>query len=118
MVDDEPVIGSVIRRILSGLHEVTVVEHGKDALSAIEAGADFDVVLCDVVMPDLNGPQLYEELCERHPRYLDRFVFMTGGALHEASRTFLASLSTPVLTKPFELGPLRELVRRLVARVA
>ena len=116
VVDDEPVIGSVLRRILGGTHDVTVVEHGKDALSLVEGGADFDVVLCDVVMPDVSGPQVYEAVCARHPRLADRFVFITGDALHEKSRSFLASLANPVLTKPFELGPLRELVRRLVSR--
>src|SRR5580704_17470051 len=68
VVDDEPVIGSVLRRILGGAHDVTVVEHGRDALSLVDAGADFDAVLCDVVMPDVSGPQVYEAVRERHPR--------------------------------------------------
>ena len=115
MVDDEPVIGSVLKRILGTAHDVTVVDHGRDALSLLDAGAEFDVVLCDVVMPEVSGPQVYEAARRRHPRLADRFVFITGDALHEKSRCFLASIENPVLTKPFEIGPLRELVRRLVS---
>jgi two-component system, cell cycle sensor histidine kinase and response regulator CckA len=113
VVDDEPVIGAVLRRIFSRSYDVTVVEHGKVALSMIDAGAEFDVVLCDVVMPDVTGPQVYEAVRTRHPRLLDRFVFITGGALHEKSRRFLASIANPVLYKPFDLGVVRDLVRRV-----
>jgi two-component system NtrC family sensor kinase len=116
VVDDEPVMGSVLRRIFGSLYDVTVVDHAKAALAMFDGGADFDLVLCDVVMPDLNGPQLYEAVRARHPRLVDRFVFITGGALQEKSRLFLASIANPVLQKPFELGPLRELVRRVLAR--
>ncbi len=111
-------MGSVLRRIFCPSHEVTVALHGKEALSILDTGAEFDVVLCDVVMPEISGPQVYEAVRQRHPRLVDRFVFITGGTLQEKSRTFLSSISNPVLTKPFELGALRELVRRLVSRVS
>jgi CheY-like chemotaxis protein len=116
VVDDEPVIGTVIRRILGRTCDVTVVDHGKDALSLVDAGSDFDVVLCDVVMPEVSGPQVYEAVRQRHPSLAERFVFITGDALQEKSRSFLSSIKNPVLTKPFDLAPLRDLVRRLVSR--
>jgi two-component system, NtrC family, sensor kinase len=116
VVDDEPVMGTVLRRIFGALYDVTVVDHAKAALAMFDGGADFDLVLCDVVMPDLNGPQLFEAVRTRHPRLVDRFVFITGGALQEKSSLFLSSIANPVLQKPFELGPLRELVRRVLTR--
>ena len=91
---------------------MTVVQQGSAALSMIDAGTEFDVLLCDVVMPELTGPEIYEALRARHPRLLDRFVFITGGALLENARRFLASVSNPVLYKPFDLGAVRDLVRR------
>jgi CheY-like chemotaxis protein len=115
-VDDEPVVGSVLRRIFGTSHEVTVALHGREALSILDGGADFDVVLCDVVMPDLSGPQLYEAVRQRHPSLVERFVFLTGGALHEKSCAFLSSIRNPVVYKPFDLGALRDLVRRFVRR--
>jgi len=114
VVDDEPVMGSVLRRIFGRAHEVTVVDHGKAALSIMDGGAEFDVVLCDVVMPDISGLQVYEAVRERHPHLLDRFIFLTGGVLHEKSRKFLSSIANPVVKKPFDLGALRELVRRML----
>ena len=118
VVDDEPVMGSVLRRIFGAAYDVTVCDHGKAALAVLEGGAEFDVVLCDVVMPDLSGPQLYEAVRQTRPSLLDRFVFITGGVLQEKSRRFLASISNPVLTKPFELVAIRELVRSLLSRTA
>ncbi len=116
VVDDEPVIGAVLRRIFKGgAHEVTVVQGGRAALAMIDAGAEFDVIFCDVVMPDLTGTEVYETLRARHPRLLDRFVFITGGALQESARRLLASASTTVLHKPFDLGAVRDAVRRIVA---
>jgi two-component system, cell cycle sensor histidine kinase and response regulator CckA len=110
-------MGSVLRRIFGGANDVTVVDHGKTALAILDGGAEFDVVLCDVVMPDVSGPQLYEAVRQRHPGLLARFVFITGGALQEKSRRFLASIANPVLTKPFELGALRELVGGLLSPI-
>ncbi len=86
VVDDEPVMGSVLRRIFSRAHDVTVVDHAKAALAIFDSGADFDVVLCDVVMPELSGPELYEAVSRRHPCLLERFIFITGGALQEKSQ--------------------------------
>jgi CheY-like chemotaxis protein len=115
VVDDEPAVGAVLRRVFRGAHDVTVVQKGSAAVSMIDAGAEFDVLLCDVVMPDLTGPEVYEALRARHGRLLDRFVFITGGALHESARRFLASVAAPVLYKPFDLAALREQVRRIAA---
>jgi two-component system, NtrC family, sensor kinase len=113
VIDDEPVIGSVLRRIFGGSHEVTVAAHGREALAILDTDAGFDVVLCDVVMPELTGPEVYEQVRVRHPRLLERFVFITGGALHEKSQRFLSSIANPVLHKPFDLGALRDTVRRV-----
>ena len=114
VADDEPLVGMALKRALSS-HEVTVVDGGAPALKAIQAsslGAAFDLVICDVMMPDLSGPRLYESLRESHPALLGRFVFITGGVLQEGSRKFLESVENPVLYKPFDLNAVRELVRR------
>ncbi len=116
VVDDEPVIGAVLRRIFKGgSHEVTVVQDGRKALGMIDAGAEFDVIFCDVVMPEITGTEVYETIRARHPRLLDRFVFITGGALQESARRILASATATVLHKPFDLGAVRDVVRRIVA---
>lgn len=108
VVDDEPLMGAALRRALKG-NDVTVVEGGGAALSAIH-GTDYDLVICDVMMPDMSGPRLYDVVRKSHPAMAERFVFITGGVLHEESRRFLSSLPNPVLCKPFEVHVLRSIV--------
>ncbi|MFT3767036.1 MAG: response regulator [Minicystis sp.] len=111
IADDEPLVAAALRRALAA-HDVTVVGGGAAAVAAIQAGTPFDLVICDVVMPDLSGPRVYEAVRETHPDMLARFVFITGGVIHEASRRFLATVSNLVLHKPFDLCVVRDVVRR------
>ena len=79
MVDDEPRIGGAITRILTPAHDVTAVCSAKEAISRLEEGQEFDVILCDVMMPQMNGRDFYEALESSAPEMIDRIVFMTGG---------------------------------------
>ena len=110
VADDEPLVGAALRRALRG-HDVTIVGGGAAAIAAI-GGAEFDVVLCDVMMPDLSGPRVYEAVRSTRPAMLERFVFITGGVLHEGSRRFLSTIPNPVIYKPFDVHVVRELVHR------
>jgi CheY-like chemotaxis protein len=111
VADDEPLVGAALRRVLAA-HEVVVVGGGLAAVEAIRTQAPFDVVICDVMMPDLSGPRVYESVRETHPALLGRFLFITGGVIHEGCRRFLASMPDQVLYKPFDLCTVREKVRR------
>lgn len=112
IIDDEPLLGAALRRALAA-HEVTVADGGVAGVALLqEAGAPYDLVLCDVMMPDLSGPRVYDSVRETCPEILARFVFVTGGVIHETCRRFLASVPNPVLSKPFDLLQVRELVRR------
>ncbi|TMB29249.1 MAG: response regulator, partial [Deltaproteobacteria bacterium] len=55
VVDDEPMVGSSIRRLLGRDHDVVVVQSGKDAVAKIAAGERYDVILCDLLMPEMTG---------------------------------------------------------------
>ncbi|WP_309889005.1 ATP-binding protein [Archangium sp.] len=112
VVDDEPGIGSVMRRILGRVHDVVVLQSGRDALALLREDDGFDRVFCDLMMADLTGMDLYERLAEARSECLSRFVFMTGGGFTERARKFLATVSTPRIDKPFE----PEVIRALVAQ--
>jgi signal transduction histidine kinase len=114
VIDDEPLIGSVIRAALADEHDVFVAHKASDALARLEAGESFDLVLCDVVMPDIGGPEVYATIAERWPQLVDRLVFMTGGAFTPATAEFIDRALTPVLPKPFRLDELTRLVRERV----
>jgi len=110
VVDDEPLVGRALARLLSSEHEVVVEAHGSSAAARLEAGEAFDLVICDLMMPDVTGMELHERLLARRPAVAARMVFMTGGAFTDRAREFLDRVRAPCVEKPFEPDRLRALV--------
>ena len=108
-IDDERLIGDIIRRAL-GAHDVTCFHQAADALAAIRAGARWDVILCDVMMPNIDGLAFYRALVDAAPEQAARLVFMTGGVFSPEADHDLAALARPRLDKPMNLGVLRATV--------
>jgi two-component system, cell cycle sensor histidine kinase and response regulator CckA len=116
VVDDEPGVGKVLRRILKE-HEVEVAAGGRQALERLQREPDhFDAVLCDVMMPDLGGKDLYEAVRRTHSGLERRFIFVSGGAFTANAREFLEAIPNPKLEKPFNEPALRQIVQELVSR--
>jgi PAS domain S-box-containing protein len=114
VVDDEPQVGRAVARLLDG-HAVEVVTGATQALERIRAGPGFDVLICDLMMPDLTGMDLRERLLAEAPGLAARMVFLTGGAFTDRTRDFLASGVAPVLEKPVDPAALRALVAEVGA---
>jgi PAS domain S-box-containing protein len=114
VVDDEPALGLVLQRVLRE-HEVSVVTTAKAALDLLGAGKRFDVILSDLMMPEMSGMDFYDELARRFPAYLERVVFVTGGAFTPSGREFLERVSNLRIRKPFDPRAIRELVQRVAA---
>jgi CheY-like chemotaxis protein/two-component sensor histidine kinase len=115
VVDDEPLVLGAICRMLELDHDVTGVTGGHAALDHL-ARARFDVVLCDLMMPGMNGIELYAVIHARFPELTDRIVFMSGGAATEATAAFVARTSNLVVDKPFDTETVLALVRDRCAR--
>ncbi|HEU4384118.1 MAG TPA: MASE1 domain-containing protein [Anaeromyxobacteraceae bacterium] len=115
VVDDEPLVGKGIRRVLGGDHEVEVLTNPRQALLRLAAGERFDLVLCDLAMPEMTGMELHRQLAQLDPAAADRMVFMTGGAFTPGAQEFLVSGRRAVLAKPFDERALRELARQRTA---
>jgi len=113
VIDDFPAFGRTISRVLSE-HDVTVVARAGDAFALLEANETFDVVLCDLLMPETTGPAVFERLEADWPQLAPKVIFMTGGAFTPESRAFLEQSPQPVLTKPFSPDQLRAAVRALM----
>jgi two-component system, NtrC family, sensor kinase len=108
LVDDEAGITSSLSRMLRE-HEVTVARSAREALAEIER-TKFDVILSDVMMPDVDGFELYRRACAAQPGCAAHFVFMTGGVIHPDIADKLATLERPCLYKPFSLEQLRDAI--------
>jgi CheY-like chemotaxis protein len=115
VVDDEPRIGSAISRILGPMHDVTAVHSAADALARLEKGEEYDVILCDLLMPQMTGTDLYRSLETKAPRFTKRIVFMTGGPFSMRGADLLEAVTNRRLEKPFSPAALRDVVRDLVA---
>jgi PAS domain S-box-containing protein len=116
VVDDEPMVGRAVARILGPEHEVAAVTSGEAALAQLGAGPGFDLVLCDLMMPGLSGMDLFERVRQSVPAAAARFVFLTGGAFTDRARQFLERVPNPRLEKPFDPDGLRRSVAGLLRR--
>ncbi len=112
IVDDEPAILRALTRVLNG-YQVTRALSGKEAVAHIEHSGPFDVVFCDVMMPELSGIDVYERAKQICPGQEQRIVFITGGAFTEPAASFIESIDNPKLAKPFDAGEVRALVKAL-----
>jgi PAS domain S-box-containing protein len=116
IVDDERAVATSLAAALSEEHEVTTCFSVEQARQKLEERADYDVVLCDVVMPDEDGPALLAHLRAAHPELAKRFAFMTGGASLPIAEQLRVQGHAAQLEKPFELDAVRALIRKLVKR--
>ncbi|MCG8360125.1 MAG: ATP-binding protein [Kiloniellales bacterium] len=111
VVEDEPEIARMLAEVLEALgHRVEIAESGRVALNRLTE-VEFDLVVSDLRMPDIDGTHLFHELKLRHPHQASRMVFVTGDSLSGAADRFLAEAERPVIEKPFT----PEEVRRVVA---
>lgn len=112
IVDDEVRLAQTMQIALRPDHDVEFRTRGSQAVELLTDDPDFDLILCDLMLPDTTGPDIYESLRDARPELLDRFVFMTGGAFTERSREFLRKVSNPRIEKPFHVDEVERLLRQ------
>jgi CheY-like chemotaxis protein len=103
----------VLARVLRD-HDVTVVTKAEEALALLSAGQRFDVILSDLMMPEMSGMALYEELTQRYPDAAKRVAFVTGGVFSEEMVAFLDRVPNQRISKPLNPASVRSLVLRLI----
>jgi|GEM_PF-1545268 len=114
VIDDDHPVGRSTSRLLRE-HNVVFDTDPRRAIERIRSGERFDVVLCDIMMPDISGIELFRTIeCER-PELATRVIFITGGAFSAEAREFLAATKNTVLEKPLEPADLRSAVAELIA---
>jgi signal transduction histidine kinase len=100
IVDDDAMVLSALRRRLRRRYDTVTVLGGAEALARLSEDPGFDSIVCDLMMPEVDGKSFYNAIKKDHPELADRIVFMSGGAFTPRLRKFAAAVPNPVLQKP------------------
>lgn len=114
VIDDDSQVGFALKRMLRR-HDVTYVQDGESALQALEA-ATYDVVISDIMMPQVSGMDVYRRLQATGSGLVDRFIFVTGGGHSDAARAFLAEVPNERFDKPVDRAQLEAAIARVASR--
>ncbi len=102
VIDDDPDLGSALRRLLQPAHDVEVLQDARDALSRLRDGQVFDAIVSDLMMPHMSGMEFHAQVAHFAPGQAARIVFLTGGASTPQARLFLRHTENQHLEKPFD----------------
>ncbi len=116
LLEDDPAFGEIMTDFLreSGF-DVEAVVNGVEGVHKVLA-SDFEVILCDMMMPTLPGDMFFRAVERMRPHLCDRFVFMTGHRNNQKVNEFIESVNGTILTKPFHVDDLLEMVAFIEVR--
>jgi signal transduction histidine kinase/ActR/RegA family two-component response regulator len=117
-IDDEALLLKAFQRMLASHHDIETKLGAREALRFFGQDRRFDVVLCDLQMPDMSGVELYTAVKQHWPELAERFIFITGGAFSAEARRFLEDPNIACINKPFQLRELLELIEARVGASA
>jgi signal transduction histidine kinase len=106
LIDDERAVALVYGELLSMHHEVTLANSGKQACEILERDGRFDVVVCDLMMPEMDGVAVFDYVRVTYPKLAQRFVFCSGGLVTARARELAARPTTRLLYKPVSIDDL------------
>jgi CheY-like chemotaxis protein len=113
IVDDEPEVGALLADILRrDASTIDIAATGQQALQFL-GEREYAVILTDLRMPEMDGPELYRQIERRWPERAKRIIFITGDALSPTVQTFLSGTGQPYLEKPFVPAEVRDIVREM-----
>ena len=118
VIDDDHALRRAIGRYIKRQHDLVVVESAMAGYDLLVSGERFDVILCDMMMPDMDGAELFERLEAVLPDQAARVVFMTGGAFTQRTKDFLSPTRHRLLEKPFEATALEAMIQEVMATAA
>ena len=106
IIDDEPLVADAVRRVLAPWHLVEVTTDGHDALELIRAGHEFDLIVCDVMMPSMAADRVHAEVVSLAPHLARTMIFVSGGAFAPDQDEFLRDSENICLEKPIDRAEL------------
>ena len=118
VIADDHALRRAIGRYVKRQHDLVVVESAQAGYDLLISGERFDVILCDMMMPDMDGAEFFERLEAVLPDQAARVVFMTGGAFTQRTKEFLSPTRHRLLEKPFEATVLEGMIQEVMAAPA
>ena len=117
LLEDDPAFKEIMSDFLkeSGF-EVVAVQNGVEGVHQVLA-SDFEVILCDMMMPTLPGDMFFRAVERMRPHLCDRFVFMTGHRGNPKVNDFIENVHGTILTKPFHVDDVLELIAFIQVRI-
>jgi CheY-like chemotaxis protein len=112
IVEDERLLGEALCELLGDDHDVELATTVAAAIKVLREDPSFEVILCDVQLPDGTAVQVYDDYCTAWPDRTRRFVFLSGGSDDGEVRQLIASGRHQVLRKPFDLDALPSVIER------
>ncbi|MFN7098665.1 MAG: ATP-binding protein, partial [Gammaproteobacteria bacterium] len=111
LIDDEPLLLNGLERILESFHDITTAADGKKAINILEKeGFQFDVIVCDLNMPGVNGADVYHYVASHYPGREKDIIFASGGVYTQDLMDFIAKIDNKHLEKPFSSKQLLQLI--------
>ena len=115
IVEDEVALADLVSIYLRDRGHEIVAEYDGNAGLATALAQDFDLIICDLQLPGLNGDELLPELLQQRPELNERVVIITGDVLTPRTREFFEKTGLVHMHKPFNLEQLSELVAARMA---
>ncbi len=103
IIDDDELVTGVFVNTLRSEFDVDVVNDAEAALQLVLEDEGIDLVYCDLMMRELTGMDIYDEVRATAPQKLRKLVFMTGGAFTPRSAAFVTDVPDQVVYKPFSI---------------
>ena len=116
IVDDEPCISDLLAEMLRLLNYAPTQSFSPILALRLLQDRDFDVILSDFRMPQMNGDEFYRKATAERPELAQRFVFLTGDAMSEETQLFLNEHCRPHLNKPFDLESVIQVISHVIAQ--
>ncbi len=114
VVDDEPLVAKALARLLAARYTVVTAHSVAEAISVLNADAGFHAILCDLMLGDGLGAQVYDHVVANQPDLVRKIMVMTGGAVGHDAVEFLSRSSVLTIDKPIDASKLMRTIKSVI----
>ncbi len=113
LIDDEPLLLKSLARMLQAHHDVSSAIGGGKGLTCLRENGSFDIIICDLMMPEVDGLHVYQTLSKEFPGLVSRLVFLSGGVFTDRMSSFLQEYQPRLLDKPVSRDALLDIINEI-----